>query len=204
MTDSTISGYVAGWSTSPFAGIDLAPWIAVREVERIVRDAVRQLGGDYDRHGEFAIHRTATVEPGVVLKGPGIIGARSFVAAGSYLRGGTFLDEDCIIGPNSELKSSFMFAGSKIAHLNFVGDSIVGSRVNIEAGAIVANYRNELDRKEIRIRLASGIIDTGVDKFGALIGDNVRIGANAVIAPGAMIAPGSKVARLQLFDQYPY
>jgi bifunctional N-acetylglucosamine-1-phosphate-uridyltransferase/glucosamine-1-phosphate-acetyltransferase GlmU-like protein len=140
----------------------------------------------------------------VVLKGSGIIGARCFVASGSYLRGGAYLAEDCIIGPNSELKSSVMFAGSKIAHLNFVGDSIVGSGVNIEAGAIIANYRNELADKRIRILSDGVIIDTGVDKFGALVGDHVRIGANSVIAPGAVILPETKIGRLQLIDQYPH
>ncbi len=95
-----------------------------------------------------------------------------------------------------------MFAGSKIAHLNFVGDSIIGSDVNIEAGAVIANYRNELDDKTIRIAFEGDVIDTGVTKFGALIGDGARIGANAVVAPGALLKPGRKVGRLQLEDQY--
>lgn len=186
------------------AGNILAPWLVVQQAEQIIRNAINLVDQDYRLEGEFAIHRSATVEPGAVLKGPGMIGPRCFVAAGSYLRGGIYLAEDCIIGPNSELKTSFMFAGSKIAHLSFVGDSIIGSGVNIEAGAIVANYRNELDDKTIRILLATEAIDTGVTKFGSLIGDNVRIGANAVIAPGALIPRGNKVSRLQLLDQYPY
>lgn len=119
------------------------------------------------------------------------------------MRGGTYLAGECTIGPGSELKTSFMFPGSKIAHLNFIGDSILGSNVNIEAGAIVANYRNELDDKTIRILLDGKMIDTGVDKFGALIGDRSRVGANAVIAPGALLRPETKIGRLQLVDQYP-
>lgn len=204
MTGFAISEYVAAWAASPFADNDLAAWFIVQEAESIIRDALREIGEEYSVNGEFAVHRTATVESGVILKGPGIIGAHCFIATGSYLRGGTYLAEDCIIGPNSELKSSFMFPGSKIAHLSFVGDSIIGSGVNIEAGAMIANYRNELVDKAIRIRLATGVIETGVNKFGALIGDNVRIGANAVVAPGAVIAPGTKIGRLQLLDQYPY
>ncbi|RYE97849.1 MAG: transferase [Oxalobacteraceae bacterium] len=143
------------------------------------------------------------IEAGVVLKGAGIIGPRCYVAAGAYLRGGVLLVEDCIIGPSSELKSSVILSGSKLAHLNFVGDSIIGSDVNIEAGAMVANYRNELEDKEIRIEHEDKIIYTGVIKFGALIGDRTRIGANAVIAPGAILAPGTRVGRLELVDQYP-
>lgn len=204
MTAIEIREYVPAWASSPFAGNNLAPWFAVQEAENIIRSALGKVGDEYSMGGEFAIHSTATVEAGVILKGPGIIGARCYVAAGSYLRGGVFLADDCIIGPSSELKSSFMFSASKIAHLNFVGDSIIGSGINIEAGAIVANYRNEFVDKAIRIKLASGVIETNVDKFGALIGDNVRIGANAVVAPGALIVPGTKIGRLQLFDQHPY
>jgi bifunctional N-acetylglucosamine-1-phosphate-uridyltransferase/glucosamine-1-phosphate-acetyltransferase GlmU-like protein len=77
-----------------------------------------------------------------------------------------------------------MFAGSKLAHMNFVGDSIIGADVNIEAGVIIANYRNELESRNIRIGYREQVINTGVGKFGALVGDGSRIGANAVIAPG--------------------
>lgn len=204
MTDIGIHEYVPAWANSPFSGDNIAPWLAVEKAETIIRNALGKVGDEYRMAGEFMIHRTATVEAGVILKGPGIIGARCYVAAGSYLRGGTYLADNCIIGPCSELKSSFMFSGSKLAHLNFVGDSIIGSGVNIEAGAIVANYRNELIDKVIRIKFEAAVIETNVDKFGALIGDNVRIGANAVVAPGALIEPGTKIGRLELFDQYPY
>ena len=113
------------------------------------------------------------------------------------MRGGCWLDARCIIGPAAELKTSFVFAGSKLAHLNFVGDSVLGADVNIEAGAMIANYRNERANKRIRI----GEIDTSVEKFGALLGDYCRIGANAVIAPGALLPAGSIVSRLSLVDQ---
>jgi acetyltransferase-like isoleucine patch superfamily enzyme len=73
--------------------------------------------------------------------------------------------------------------------------------VNVEAGAMIANYRNERADKRIRIRVEGQEIDTGVDKFGALIGDHARIGANAVIAPGAILRPGAIVKRLSLVDQ---
>ena len=203
MADYAISEYVAAWATSPFANNDLPPWLVVQKAELLVRDVLKTVGQGYRVEGEFAIHQSSTVEAGALLKGPGIIGPRCLVAAGSYLRGGIYLAENCIIGPSSEVKTSFMFSGSKIAHLNFVGDSIIGSGVNIEAGAIIANYRNELADKTIRIMFNDEIIDTGVTKFGALIGDDVRIGANAVVAPGALIPPRGQVARLQLLDQYP-
>ena len=111
----------------------------------------------YRVEGAIAVHRSATVESGAVLKGPLIVGPDCFVAAGAYLRGGNWIAERCTFGPGAELKSSFVFAGTKLAHFNFVGDSILGADVNLEAGSIVCNYRNERADKEVRVRIASGL-----------------------------------------------
>lgn len=197
-----IADFVAGWPASPYAAVEV-PWPAVRDIAAHVRRHLAALDDTFVRTGDVAVHRSATIEEGAIVKGPAVIGPGCFVAAGAYLRGGIHLERDCIVGPNAELKSSYMFPGAKLAHLNFVGDSIIGAGVNIEAGAIVANYRNELDDKAIRIAFAGGVVETGVDKFGALLGDGVRIGANAVIAPGAILRPGAKVPRLALVDQHP-
>ena len=178
------------------------PWNITQRAAEHILAVFDHLDMDYVRSGDIAIHHSAQVEDNAVLKGPMIIGPNCFVAAGAYIRGGVFLEKDCIIGPNSELKTTFMFSGSKIAHLSFVGDSIIGSGVNIEAGAIVANYRNEMDDKTIRIRHPGATLETGVDKFGALLGDGCRIGANAVIAPGAVLEGGKIVRRQELIDQH--
>lgn len=198
-----ISDYVAQWLASPFGHIDDRPWQVTQNAEAIIEAALEDLSEDYRIEGGIAIHRSALVESGAVLKRPIIIGEGCLVAAGGYLRGGVYLDSGCIIGPGCEAKTCFIFTGSKLAHLNFVGDSIVGQNVNIEAGAVVANYRNELEEKAIRLLLGGKIVETGVEKFGALIGDQVRVGANAVIAPGAILHPASKVPRLALIDQHP-
>lgn len=182
--------------------IDMAPWDVTSRAEAIVRNSLHLISG-YDMRDGVAVHRLATVEAGAVIKSPAVIGPNCLVAAGAYLRGGVFLDEGCIIGPNCEVKSTFMLMGAKIAHLSFIGDSIIGARANIEAGAIVANYRNERADKRIRIQFEESVIDTGVEKFGALVGDGAQIGAGAVIAPGALIRPGALVARLTLVDQSP-
>eukprot|EP01032_Pedospumella_encystans_P034388 gene34388-38873_t len=135
---------------------------------------------DYAIDGDVAVHRSATVEPGAVLKGPLVVGPGCFIAAGAYLRGGNWLDARCSIGPGAELKSSFVFAGTALAHFNFVGDSVLGAGVNLEAGSIVCNHRNERAAKEILVRGADGALrPTGCEKFGALVGDGARIGANA-------------------------
>lgn len=198
-----IAAFVARWAASPFGALAAAPWVITQMADIHVAAVIVALPTGYVVNGDVAVHSSATVESGAIVKGPAIIGPRCFVAAGAYLRGGVFLDEDCIVGPNAELKSSFMFQGSKLAHLNFVGDSILGAGVNIEAGAVVANYRNELDDKAIRIAWRGGVLETGVEKFGALLGDGTRVGANAVIAPGAILEKNGRVPRLALVDQYP-
>jgi bifunctional N-acetylglucosamine-1-phosphate-uridyltransferase/glucosamine-1-phosphate-acetyltransferase GlmU-like protein len=182
--------------------IDLAPWDITARASPIVARAIAGLAG-YEVADGVAIHRKATVEKNAIIKGPAIIGPDCFVAATAYLRDGVFLDEGCVVGPACELKSVFMLKGAKLAHLTFAGDSIIGAGANIEAGAMLANYRNERDDKRIRIRWNGDVIDTGVEKFGALIGENARIGANAVIAPGALIAAGAVVPRLALVDMAP-
>jgi NDP-sugar pyrophosphorylase family protein len=180
----------------------LAPWELTSQSSTIVRAMLAELPSrEFVITGEVAVHRSTTVEPGAVVKGPLILGAGCFVAAGAYLRGGNWVAENCIFGPGAELKSSFVFAGTKLAHFNFVGDSILGESVNLEAGSIICNYRNERASKEILVRAAAGLHHTGCEKFGAVVGDGSRIGANAVVAPGAVLRPGSVIRRTELCDQ---
>lgn len=197
-----IDDYIASW---PLLGSgSTAPWAVTQDCESRILALLETLGSGYRREGNIAVHETAIIEQGAVLKGAIIIGEGCFVAAGAYLRGGVYLGRNCIVGPSCELKSTFMLDGSKLAHFNFVGDSLIGEAVNIEAGAIIANYRNELDGADIRIRHEDQVIDTGVSKFGALVGDGCKIGANAVVAPGALLRPHTRVSRLGLVDQFAY
>ena len=178
--------YIAGIELSHFLPqIDDAPWTVTQALSDILEGLLPRLTPGFIVRDGIAVHRDAIVEAGAVVKGPAIISSGCFVSAGAYLRGGVYLDDGCTIGPGSEVKSSVLFAGSRLAHLNFVGDSILGSDVNCEAGAVVANFRNERSDRRIRIRHEGGIVDTGVERFGALL------------------APGSVVARLALVDQSP-
>ena len=113
------------------------------------------------------------------------------------------MDAGCTVGPGVELKSCFVFARTSVAHFNFVGDSVLGADVNVEAGSIVCNHRNERagDDREVHVWWRGARVGTGQVKFGALIGDGCRIGANAVLAPGVLLAPGAVVGRGQLVDQ---
>lgn len=197
-----LGDFIAGWHRSalaPWAG--QAPWDITARSDAIVRQLLAGLDEpEYRISGEIAIHRSAQVEDGAVLKGPLVLGPDCFVAAGAYLRGGCWLAEACTIGPGSELKSSFVFAGTKLAHFNFVGDSLLGEDVNLEAGSIVCNYRNERSDKHIHVRIGNTLHRTPAQKFGAVIGDHGRVGANAVLAPGALLAPASVVRRAALRD----
>lgn len=197
-----MTAYISAFPSSPLAPWQaLQPWQLAARSEQVVRQLLAQLpAADYHIEAEVAVHRTATVEPGAVLKAPVIVGPNCLIAAGAYLRGGCWVGADCILGPGVELKSSFMFAGSKLAHFNFVGDSIIGSHVNLEAGSIVCNYRNERLEKEVLVRVGEQLHGTGCKKFGALLGDRVRLGANAVLAPGALLLPERVIGRLSLFD----
>jgi len=194
--------HIAGFRASTLGEFaDREPWELTRGSIEIVEQLLHRLGEHYAVSADVAVHLTATIEDAAILKGPAIIGPDCFIAAGAYLRGGCWLEGGCILGPGAELKSSFLFQGSKLAHFNFVGDSILGRDVNLEAGAIIANYRNERSGTAISFRHGGKRVETGLDKFGALAGDGVKIGANAVIAPGAFVAPGTIVPRLSLLDQ---
>jgi NDP-sugar pyrophosphorylase family protein len=180
---------------------DFAPWEITRDLVTILPGIIAQLGSDFQVENGVAIHHSATIENGVVLKGPIIILENCFVGAHAYLRGGVYLRPRVTIGPGCELKSSIVFDHSATAHFNFVGDSIIGRHVNMEAGSILANHYNERADKHIRISLKDTVIETHAEKFGSLIGDHCRIGANAVLSPGTILTPGAIVKRLELVEQ---
>jgi UDP-N-acetylglucosamine diphosphorylase / glucose-1-phosphate thymidylyltransferase / UDP-N-acetylgalactosamine diphosphorylase / glucosamine-1-phosphate N-acetyltransferase / galactosamine-1-phosphate N-acetyltransferase len=199
----SIPSHIAEFERSPLSRWQgLAPWEITSQSADIVRSILNSaLTDEFNVSGDIAVHKSALIEPGAVLKGPLVVSAGCLVAAGAYLRGGCWVAENCIFGPGAELKSSFVFSGTKLAHFNFVGDSVLGAGVNLEAGSIICNYRNERESKEILVRIGGGLHRTGSVKFGALVGDRSRVGANAVLAPGAILRPGSVVRRTELCDQ---
>lgn len=184
---------LAGWEGS-------APWELTRNLPALLEEIIGKLGNDFNVASGVAIHKTATIESGVIMKPPVIICANCFVGAHSYLRGGVYLDKSVTIGPSCEIKSSLICSESAIAHFNFIGDSIIGSNVNFEAGSLTANYHNDRVEKEIIVFYNGTSIRTGVDKFGSLVGDNCKIGANAVLSPGTILPANTIIGRLQLVD----
>jgi UDP-N-acetylglucosamine diphosphorylase / glucose-1-phosphate thymidylyltransferase / UDP-N-acetylgalactosamine diphosphorylase / glucosamine-1-phosphate N-acetyltransferase / galactosamine-1-phosphate N-acetyltransferase len=188
-------------NTLPSCFENTVPWHITATLQERLYSIINTLGNDYKIDNGIAIHVTAVIEQGVILKAPVIAEAGCFIGAHAYLRGGVYLAAQVSIGPGCEIKSSIICNGSSVAHFNFIGDSIVGSKVNIEAGAVIANHYNERVNKQITVCYQQKPIDTGVCKFGALIGDDTKIGANAVLSPGTLLPPGSIVSRLQLVSQ---
>lgn len=176
----------------------LEPWQLVQQVASTLERLISKLPTDYKIKEGVAIHSSAKLEDHIVLKAPIIIGPNCFVASHAYLRGGVYLIGNNSVGPGCEIKSSILFPFSNLAHFNFVGDSILGSNVNMEAGAIIANHYNERVDKTISVKIGNREIETGTEKFGALVGDGCKIGANAVLSPGTLLKESTVVGRLKL------
>ena len=180
----------------------LQPWEITDKLKEIIQKRLLQLGDDYEINDGVAVHKTAVVESGAVLKGPAIVGPNCVVGANAYFREGVYLDHSVKIGPGCEIKNSIICSGTAIAHFNYIGNSIIGRNVNFEAGSIAANHYNERTSKRISVLYQSEVIDTGVEKFGSLVGDHSKIGANAVLSPGTILEKNSIVKRLELVEQY--
>jgi NDP-sugar pyrophosphorylase family protein len=178
-----------------------APWQIVKNIQVHIEEKIRTLPSAFLVSNNVAIHQSAKLEEGCIIKGPAIISAGCFIAAHAYIRGGVCLGENVVVGPGTEIKSSLILSNTALAHFNFVGDSLIGSGVNMEAGSVIANHFNERNDKTIFILLNG--VRTAIDsnKFGALVGDNSRIGANSVLSPGTLLTPGSVVRRLELVEQ---
>jgi NDP-sugar pyrophosphorylase family protein len=142
------------------------------------------------------IGRGTVLEPSAILKGPLIIGEDCEIRQGAYLRGNVLIGSHCVIGHCTEVKNSIVMNHSEAGHFNYIGDSILGSHVNMGAGSRLANLQfRSAEQKEGEVQLFPEIpaliddksIPTGMNKFGAILGDNVELGCNAVICPGALI-----------------
>jgi NDP-sugar pyrophosphorylase family protein len=185
-----------------FSGVgNLQPWEITKNLADILRKKIEELDDNFVIKNGIAIHKTAKIEDRAILKAPIIISENCFIGANAYLRNGVYLGKATSVGPSCEVKTSIIFNETEIAHLNFIGDSLIGSNINFEAGSITANYFNERTDKIISVLYNSKIIKTNTEKFGSLVGDNCKIGANAVLSPGTILTPGMVVKRLELIEQ---
>ena len=134
------------------------------------------------------------LEPSAIIKGPAIIGKNNDIRQGSYIRGNVMIGDSCVVGHCTEIKNSILMNHVEAGHFNYIGDSILGSYVNMGAGSRLANVQfRGLQEKmnntinDIEISIENKPISTGLSKLGSIIGDNVEIGCNAVLSPGVLI-----------------
>jgi NDP-sugar pyrophosphorylase family protein len=123
--------------------------------------------------------------------GPSWIGARCQIRPGAYIRGNVIAGEGCVLGNSSEFKNCLLMDKVQVPHFSYVGDSILGNGAHLGAGAICSNLR--LDQKNVFMQLPTGLVDTGLKKLGAILGDGAEVGCNAVLNPGAVLGKRSLV-----------
>lgn len=138
--------------------------------------------------GPVFVGEGVEMEPGVVIHGPALIDHGCRIRTGAYLRGPVLLGEGAVVGAHSELKNAILLPGAHAPHQNYVGDSILGARVNLGAGTILSNVKNV--GREIAIPVGQHVVPTGLRKLGAILGDDCKTGCNTVTNPGVLLAPG--------------
>lgn len=150
-------------------------------------------------NGTLHLGKGSRILPGVVIEGNVVIGENCKIGPNAYIRGNTSIGNDSVIGNAVEIKNSVLYPHTQVAHLSYIGDSIIGSHTNIGAGTIISNYRH--DARNHRCIINGELIDTGRPKLGAFIGDGVRTGVHTSVYPGRKIGngrttlPGSVIQR---------
>lgn len=163
------------------------PW----EVLPSIGVFIEQLGPmlpaeDFEQRGPNVwISRSATVAPTASITGPCIIDEGTEVRHCAYIRGNAIIGKKCVIGNSTEVKNSIIFDEVQVPHYNYVGDSILGFRSHLGAGAITSNVKN--DKSNVEVNFAIGKMDTKLRKFGAVVGDYSQIGCNTVLNPGTIV-----------------
>jgi UDP-N-acetylglucosamine diphosphorylase / glucose-1-phosphate thymidylyltransferase / UDP-N-acetylgalactosamine diphosphorylase / glucosamine-1-phosphate N-acetyltransferase / galactosamine-1-phosphate N-acetyltransferase len=176
-------GITNAWEILPILGVYLQEHIAPANLGKMIGNPVI---GD-----KVFIGRDTVVEPGAYIKGPAWIGPGCQIRHGAYIRENVIVGAGSIVGNSCEIKNSFLFNGCHVPHFNYVGDSILGAKAHLAAGVIVSNLKLTADT--ITLRVADMVIDTGLRKFGALIGDGAEVGCNAVINPGSILGRRSLI-----------
>ncbi|MBQ9325957.1 MAG: UDP-N-acetylglucosamine pyrophosphorylase [Clostridia bacterium] len=168
------------------------PWEALSGIKECILELEKTLPADYEEvtPGVF-VHKTATIAPTAFLGAPAIIGARTEVRHGAFIRGSALVGEDCVVGNSVELKNVILFNHVQVPHYNYVGDSILGSYAHMGAGSITSNVKS--DKTLVVIHNGEESVETHLKKTGAFLGDHVEVGCNSVLNPGTVIGRGSRV-----------
>ncbi|MDX2225695.1 MAG: UDP-N-acetylglucosamine diphosphorylase [Verrucomicrobiae bacterium] len=148
----------------------------------------RALGHPYIEDNVF-IGKGSVVEEGAMIKGPAIIGENCEIRHGAYIRGNVIVGDGCVIGNSTELKNSILLNEVEAPHYNYVGDSVLGNKAHLAAGVICSNLK--LAAGNVVVEIGGQKVDTGLRKFGALVGDGAQVGCNSVLNPGSILGRGS-------------
>ncbi|MDE7003031.1 MAG: UDP-N-acetylglucosamine pyrophosphorylase [Oscillospiraceae bacterium] len=168
------------------------PWQALDGIKDLILSLGPALGEDYEeRAPQVWVHKTAQIAPTAYLGAPCIIGPHTEVRHCAFIRGSALVGAGCVVGNSVELKNVVLFDGVQVPHYNYVGDSILGYKSHMGAGAITSNVKS--DKTLVTVRDGEKNIETGRKKFGAILGDCVEVGCNSVLNPGTVIGPRSNV-----------
>ena len=169
------------------------PW----EVLPKIKDFIMELGNslsseEYDKIGENVwIAKSAKVAPTAFINGPVIIGKNAEVRHCAFIRGNAIVGENSVVGNSTELKNVILFNNVQVPHYNYVGDSILGYKSHMGAGSITSNVKS--DKKLVVVKNGDKKIETGLKKFGAMIGDNVEVGCGSILNPGTVIGRNTNI-----------
>ena len=169
------------------------PW----EVLPLIKEFILKIGPTldpevYEKRGEdIWIAKSAVVFDSAYIKGPAIIGPETEVRHCAFVRGSALVGRKCVVGNSVELKNVILFDNVQTPHYNYVGDSILGHYSHMGAGSITSNVK--ADKKLVVVHNGTEQIETGIKKFGAMLGDHVEVGCNAVLNPGTVIGRNSNV-----------
>jgi len=178
-----------------FAGVEYA-WEVLTRIKAYVEANARpslknQVEGVAYIGEQVCIGEGTVVEDGAMIKGPAIIGQNCRIRHNAYLREHVIVGDNCLVGNACELKNAVLFNACQVPHFNYVGDSILGHRAHLGAGVILSNFKSLSGN--VTVEREALPFDTGLRKFGALLGDHAEIGCNAVLNPGSIIGRGAVI-----------
>ena len=169
------------------------PWEVLPKIKEFIIELGNQLNKDeYEQKGEnIWIAKTAKVAPTAYINGPAIIGKNAEIRHCAFIRENAIIGEGAVVGNSTELKNVILFNKVQVPHYNYVGDSILGYKSHMGAGSITSNVKS--DKKLVIVKNGDAKIETGLKKFGAMIGDNVEVGCGSILNPGSVIGKNTNI-----------
>lgn len=172
------------------------PWEVLPKISNFILELGATLSEDeYEKRGENVwVAKSAKVAPTAFINGPAIIGKDAEVRHCAFIRGNAIVGEGAVVGNSTELKNVILFNKVQVPHYNYVGDSVLGYKSHMGAGSITSNVKS--DKKLVVVKAGEEKIETGMKKFGAMLGDEVEVGCGSVLNPGTVVGNHSNIYSL--------